>query len=324
MNTRILNAASIFAFAAAILAIPPTGAQSYPAKPVRFIVGFPAGGTVDVVARGLGQKLSPVWGQPVVVDNRAGANGTIATEYVAKAPPDGLTVLVAFSSHTINPVLYEKLPYDAQRDFVPITLLATVPNLLVVHPSMPVKTVRDLIDLAKARPGQITYASSGSGSPAHMSAELFKKTANVDLIHVAYKGGPPHIVSVISGETSLVFTTVFLALPHVKSGKMRAIAVTTLKRTPVLPEVPTVSDTLPGYESVSWYGVFVPRGTPAAIAEKLHADVTRVLQTPEFRESLLAQGAEPVGSTPSDFTALIAGELQSWRAMMKAIGAKVD
>jgi tripartite-type tricarboxylate transporter receptor subunit TctC len=324
MNTRILNAALIFAFIAAIFAIPPAGAQSYPAKPVRFVVGFPAGGSVDFVARGLGQKLTPGWGQPVVIDNRAGANGTIATDHVAKAPPDGLTVLVAFSSHTINPVLYEKLPYDAQRDFVPITLLATVPNLLVVHPSLPVKTVQDLINLAKARPHQITYASSGSGSPAHVSAELFRMMANVDMIHVAYKGGPPHIVSVLSGETSLVFTTVFLALPHVKSGKMRALAVTTLKRTQVLPEVPTVSDTLPGYESVSWYGMFVPRGTPAAIAEKLHADVVRVLQAPDFRESLLAQGAEPVGSTQSDFAALIARELQNSRTLMKAIGAKVE
>ncbi len=324
MKTHTANAATVFAFVAAMFAIPPAGAQSYPAKPVRFIVGFPPGGSVDFVARGLGQRLSPGWGQPVVIDNRAGANGTIATDHVAKAPPDGLTVLVAFSSHTINPALYEKLPYDAQRDFVPITLLATVPNLLVVHPSLPVKTVRALIDLAKARPGQITYASSGSGSPAHVSAELFKKMANVDLIHVAYKGGPPHIVSVISGETSLVFTTVFLALPHVKSGKMRAIAVTTLKRTQVLPEVPTVSDTLPGYESVSWFGMLVPRGTPAAVTEKLHADTVRVLQAPDFRESLLAQGAEPVGSTPSDFTALIARELQGSRTLMKEIGAKVE
>lgn len=324
MNIRNPGVASIFALVAALFAIPPAGAQSYPAKPVRFVVGFPAGGSVDFIARALGQKLTPVWGQTVVIDNRAGANGTIATDIVAKAPPDGLTVLIAFSSHTINPVLYEKLPYDAQRDFFPITLLATVPNLLVVHPSMPVKTVRDLMDLAKSRPNQITYASSGSGSPAHVAAELFKKMANVDLIHVAYKGGPPHIVSVISGETSLVFTTVFLALPHVKSGKMRAVAVTTLKRTPVLPDVPTVSDTLPGYESVSWFGMLVPRGTPAAIAEKLHADVVRVLQMPDIRESLLAQGAEPVGGTPFDFTALIARELESSRVMMKAIGAKVD
>ena len=321
VNTRILVAASLLTLAAAVS---PAGAQSYPAKAVRFVVGFPAGGSVDFIARALGQKLTPVWGQPVVIDNRAGANGTIATDFVAKAPPDGLTVLVAFSSHTINPVLYDKLPYDAQRDFAPITLLATVPNLLVVHPSLPVRTVRDLIDLAKARPGQITYASSGSGSPAHVAAELFKKMANVQMTHVAYKGGPPHIISVISGETGLVFTTVFLALPHVKSGKMRAIAVTTPKRTPVLPEVPTVADTLPGYESVSWFGMFVPRGTPAAAVEKLHADVARVLQMADIRESLLAQGAEPVGSTPSDFSALVASELQNAPAMLKAIGARVD
>lgn len=324
MNISNLNVITIFALIAVMSSGVPAAAQSYPAKPVRFIVGFPAGGTVDLVARGLGQKLSPTWGQPVVVDNRPGANGTIATDLVAKSPPDGLTVLVAFSSHTINPALYDKLPYDAQRDFVPVTQLATVPNLLVVHPSMPVKTVRELIALARARPGQITYASSGSGSPAHVSAELFKKMAKVSLVHVPYKGGPPHIVSVVSGETSMVFTTVFLALPHVKAGKMRALAVTTPRRAQVLPEIPTVSETLPGYESVSWYGMFVPRGTPAIAAGKLQSDVVRVLQMPDFREWLLAQGAEPVGSTQSDFGELVAKELQGWRTMLKEIGAKVE
>lgn len=324
MKNPSLNAATVVALIAATSVVSPVLAQSYPAKPVRFIVGFPAGGTVDLVARGLGQKLSPAWGQPVVVDNRVGANGTIATDYVAKSAPDGLTVLVAFSSHTINPVLYDKLPYDAQRDFAPITLLATVPNVLVVHPSLPVKTVRDLVLFAKARPGQITYASSGNGSPAHVAAELFKKMANVQMVHVPYKGGPPHIVSVISGETSVVFTTVFLGLPHVKAGKMRAVAVTALKRAPVLPEVPTVAETLPGYESVSWYGMFVPRGTPAATADKLHADVVGVLKAPDFREWLVLQGAEPVGSTQSEFAAQIAKEFQSWPAMLKEIGAKVE
>jgi tripartite-type tricarboxylate transporter receptor subunit TctC len=287
-------------------------------------VGFPAGGTVDLIARGLAQRLSPIWGHPVLVDNRAGANGTIATDYVAKAAPDGLTVLVAFSSHTINPVLYKNLSYEAQRDFVPITQIATVPNLLVVHPSLPVKTVRDLVIFAKARPKEIAYASSGSGSPAHVSAELFKKMAGVDLVHVAYKGGPPHITSVVSGETSLVFTTVMLGLPHVKAGKLRAIAVTTPQRTQVLPNVPTVAETLPGYQSVSWYGMFVPRGTPDTIASKVHADVTGVLSTPVMREWLIAQGAEPVGSSQAEFAALIAKELQNWRGMTETIGAKVE
>ena len=322
--TRAVHAAALLTLTGAAAGIMPASAQSYPAKPVRFVVGFPAGGTVDLVARALGQKLSPAWAQPVIVDNRVGANGTIATDHVAKAAPDGLTVLVAFSSHTINPALYKKLPYDAQRDFVPITLLATVPNLLVVHPSLPVKNVRELIELARARPNQVAYASSGVGSPAHVSAELFKKMANVGLHHVPYKGGPPHIISVITGETSLVFTTVYLALPHVKAGKMRAIAVTTPKRTQVLPEIPTVSETLPGYQSISWYGMFAPRGTPAAIADKLHADVVNALQMPDFRDSLLAQGAEPVGNTQAEFSALVASELQSWRTMLESIGAKVD
>jgi tripartite-type tricarboxylate transporter receptor subunit TctC len=321
---RIAGLAAIACALGAACATGMSGAQGYPAKPVRFIVGFPAGGTVDLVARGLGQKLSPLWGQPVIVENRVGANGTIATDHVAKAPPDGLTVLIAFSSHTINPVLYDKLPYDAQRDFVPITLVATVPNLLVVHPSLPVKSVRDLIAFAKARPGQITYASSGAGSPAHISAELFNKMAGVQLVHVAYKGGPPHIVSVVSGETSLVFTTIILGLPQVKAGRMRALAVTTPARTTVLPTVPTVAETLPGYESVSWYGILVPRGTPAAVADKLHADITKVLQSPDLRDSLLSQGAEPVGNTRAAFAALIAKELGSWSTMTRALGAKVD
>ncbi|MCC6532576.1 MAG: tripartite tricarboxylate transporter substrate binding protein [Burkholderiales bacterium] len=312
------------ALIALLLAASAVVAQPYPAKPVRFVVGFPAGGTVDVVARGLAQRLSPLWGQPIVVDNRVGANGTIATDHVAKSAPDGLTVLMAFSSHAINPALYPKLGYDAQRDFVPITMIASVPNLLVVHPSMPVRTVRDLIALAKAHPEQITYASSGNGSPAHLSAELFKKMANVTLLHVAYKGGPPHIASVISGETSLVFTTVMLALPHLKTGRMRAIAVTTPQHTQVLPQVPSVAETLPGYESVSWYGVFVPRATPTAIAEKLHADITRVIQLPDFRAWLLAQGAEPVASGQAEFTAQVNKELAAWRKLVVEIGAKVE
>lgn len=298
--------------------------QGFPTKPVRFVVPFPAGGSVDMVARVLGQKLSSTWGQQILVDNRAGANGTIATGYVAKSAPDGYTILMAFSSHAINPNLYENLPYDAQRDFAPITQIASVPNILVVHPSLPVKSVKELIALAKANPSRISYASSGSGSPAHISAELFKEMAGVDLLHVAYKGGPPHIISVISGETGLVFTTVFLALPHVKSGKMRAIAVTSLKRSGVLPEVPTVSDTLPGYESGSWYGMLGPAAIPKNLVELLHGDVVRVLQMPDVREYLLSQGAEPIGNKPEEFSLLIANEIVKWGKLLKAKGAKAN
>lgn len=299
-------------------------AQPFPSKPVRFVLGFPAGGTVDLLARALAQKLSPNWGQPVIVENRVGANGTIATDHVAKAAADGHTVLIAFSSHTINPALYAKLPYDAQRDFLPITLVATVPNLLVVHPSLPVTTVQELIKLARARPGQISYASSGSGSPAHLSAELFNRMAGVNMQHVAYKGGPPGIVSVISGETSLVFTTVMLALPHLKTGRMRAIAVTSPRPAQVLPEVPSIANTISGYESVSWYGILVPAATPAPIADKIHADLMRILRTPEMRDWLVAQGAEPVANTQAEFAELIAREIPHWRKVVAAIGAKVE
>lgn len=298
--------------------------QIYPAKPVRMVVGFPAGGGVDLVARAVAQRLSDQWGHPVIVDNRTGANGTIATDFVAKSPPDGHTVLMAFSSHTINAALYEKLPFETMRDFSPVTLIATVPNILVLHPSLPVRNVKDLIALASARPGQINYASAGSGSPAHMSAELFKQLTGINMTHVAYKGGPPSLVSVISGETSLTFTTILLALPHVRSGRMRAVAVTGLKPSPVLRDVPPVADSIPGYESFAWYGILVPAGTPRVVSEKLHGDTVRVARSADMQELLQQQGAESLAGSSAQFAALIADEIGRWRKLVVATGMKAD
>jgi tripartite-type tricarboxylate transporter receptor subunit TctC len=313
-----------FAVMGAALACSIAVAQNYPTRPVRFVVPFPAGGGVDLIARSLAQKLTESWGQQVIVDNRSGANGTIATDYVAKAAPDGYTILIAFASHTINAALYEKLPYDPQKDFAPITIAASVPNILVVHPSLPVKSVKELIALARAQPGKINYSSAGSGSPAHMSAELFNMMANIKLSHVPYKGGPPSMVSVLSGETSLTFTTVLLALPYVKAQKMRALGVTSLARSPVLPTVATVAETLPNYESAAWYGMLLPAASSKALVSKIYNDVLRVLKNAEFQAYLASQGAEPIGNSPEQFAAQITSEIGKWRKVVVATGAKID
>ena len=300
-------------------------AQTYPVKPIRVVVPFPAGGGIDTVARILTPKLSESLGQPAVVDNRVGASGTIGTEAVSKAPPDGYTLLATFASHAQNASLYPKLGYDTVKDFAPITLIATVPNILVVNPSLPVKTVKDLIALAKKHPGEILYASIGNGTPAHLSAELFNSMAGIRMTHIAYKGAAPSIVALISGETQLTFTTVLVAMPHVKSGRLRALGVASLKRAAVLPDIPTIDEAgVRGYESNAWYGLLAPAKTPAAIIEQLHRETVKALQLADVRDNLKAQGAEPVGSTPRDFATLINAEIEKWRKVVVATGAKAD
>ena len=300
-------------------------AQPYPAKPVRMVVPFPAGGGIDGVARLLSPKLSEHLGQPVVIDNRGGAGGTVGTEWVAKAAPDGYTVLATFASHAMNATLYTNLAFDTLADLAPVTLIATVPNILVVNPSLPVKTVKDLIALAKKRPGEILYASVGSGTPAHLSAELFNLMAGIKMTHVPYKGAAPSIIALISGETQLTFTTVLVALPHVQTGRLRAVAVCSLKRSPVMAQVPTIDESgLKGYESTAWYGLLVPVKTPAGIVEQLNRETVRVIQSPEIRDSFLKQGAEPIGSTPDAFGKLIRADIEKWTKVVKATGAKVD
>ena len=300
-------------------------AQGYPAKPVRVVVPFPAGGGIDTVARLLSPRLSEMIAQPIVIDNRVGASGTIGTDAVAKAAPDGYTLLATFASHALNASLYSKLPYDTERDFAPITLIATVPNILVITPSLPVKSVKELIALAKRRPGELLYASIGPGTPAHLSAELFNTMAGVKMTHVPYKGAAASIVALISGESQLTFTTVLIALPHVQSGRLRALGVGSLKRSAVMRDVPTIDEAgLKGYESIAWYGLLAPAKTPAAIVDLWQRDTAKALQIPEVRERLLAQGAEPVGSTPAQFATVIGDDMRKWGKIVRETGAKAE
>jgi tripartite-type tricarboxylate transporter receptor subunit TctC len=321
----VKRAAAAVCVAVLGLAAAGAAAQNYPAKPVRVIVPFPAGGGIDFVARALSPKLAEYTGQSFIVDNRAGASGTIGTEAVAKAAPDGYTLLATFSSHTQNASLYAKLGYDTVHDFAPVTQIATVPTILVVNPALPVNTVKDLIALGKKRPSEILYASIGNGTPPHLSAELFDSMAGIKMTHVPYKGAAPSMVSLLSGETQLTFTTVLVALPHVKSGRLRALGVASLKRAAVMPDVPTIDEAgVRGYESIAWYGLFAPAKTPAAIVEQLHRETVRALQSPDFRGNLTNQGAEPVGNTGEQFNTIIKDEIEKWRKLVQTLGLKAD
>ena len=301
-------------------------AQSYPNRTIRLVVPFPAAGTTDILARAAAQKLTEAFGQSVVVDNRPGAAGNIGSDLVAKSAPDGYTLLMGtVGTHAINPSLYSKMPYDHVKDFVPVVLVAGVPNVLVVNPALPVNSVADLIKLAKDKPGQINFASSGSGTSIHLSGELFKTMAGVDITHVPYKGSSPALVDLIGGQVQIMFDNLPSALPQIKAGKLRAIAVTSLKRAPVLPDVPTISESgLPGFEASSWFGVLAPAGTPAPIVARINAEVNKWLQSAEAREKLLSQGAEAAGGSPEQFANHIRAESEKWAKVVKASGAKVD
>jgi len=309
-----------------LLALPATVlAQAWPSKPIRVVVPFPAGGGIDTVARIVVPKMSEALGQPMVIDNRSGAGGTVGTEVVARATPDGHVLLATFASHSMNATLYRDLSYDTEKAFAPISLIATVPNILVVHPSLPAKTVGDLISLARKRPGDINYASVGNGTPAHLSAELFNMMAGVRMTHIPYKGAAASIIGMITGETQLTFTTVLIALPHVKAGKLRPLAVATLARTPLLPEVPTVDQSgLKGYESIAWYGLLAPAGTPGPVVDRLHAELVRSVQAPEVRDNLLRQGTEIIASTPARFAQVIREDIVKWTKVVKAAAVKPD
>lgn len=302
-----------------------SSAPNYPSKPIRIVVPQSAGGSTDLTARLIAQKLSGALGQTVIVDNRPGAGSILGTDLVAKAPPDGYTLLVVASSITINPSLHKKLPFDPVRDLAPVTQLSAFPNMLVVHPSFPVKTVRDLIALAKAKPGQINYGSSGTGTGTHLSAELFKYMTGVDMVHVPYKGGGPAVIALISGQVQLNFATIPSVLPHVRSGKLRAVAVTTIKRSPAAPEVPTIAESgVPGYDHGPWNGMLAPAKTPQAIIAKLNAEVAKIVHLPETAGVLIHDGAEPVGNTSEEFAAVIRTETAKWAKVIKAAGIKAD
>jgi tripartite-type tricarboxylate transporter receptor subunit TctC len=311
--------------ALAVLASTACPAQKYPDRPVRVLVPFPAAGGTDILARLFLQKVSERLGANFVIDNRAGAGGTIGTEIVAKAPPDGYTILVCSSSHTINPSVYKKLGYDPIRDFAPVTMLASGPGLLVVHPSVPARNVKELIALAKAKPGQLIYASAGNGTPPHLAAELFKSMAGIDMVHIPYKGNVPAFVDLISGAVQVSFPTITSGLPQVRAGKLRGLGVTSKERSSVMPEVPTIAESgLPGYESTTWYGMLAPAGTPATVVRTLHDQMVVVLKLEDIREKLLVQGLEPVGNSPAEFSSIIASELTKWRKVVAAAGMKAE
>jgi len=303
----------------------PAVAQDFPNRALRMIVPFPPGGGTDIVARMLAQKLGEALGQQVIVDNRGGAGGAIGTELLARAAPDGYTAGVVSGSHAINPALQRKMPYDAVRDFTPVTMLVAGPGMLVVHPSLPVRSVRELVALARAKPGQIAYASPGSGTPPHLGAELFSMLAGVRFVHVPYKGNAPAMTDLMSGQVSLSFPVIPAALPHVQGGRLRALAVTSAKRTAILPDLPTVAESgLAGYESISWYALLLPAGAPAAAVNRIHQETVRALRMPDVREKLAVQGLDAVGNRPEEFLAQLRAEIEKWARVVKASGAKVE
>jgi tripartite-type tricarboxylate transporter receptor subunit TctC len=299
--------------------------QTYPAKTIRVVVPLAAGGPGDLFARAIGQKLSEIVGQPVVIDNRPGANTNLGNEAVAKAAPDGYTLLATASTLTINPSLYAHLSYDPIKDFAPITLVATTPLVLVVHPSLTVKSVRELIGLARSRPGQVLYGSAGNGSTLHLAGEMFNSMAGVKLMHVPYKGVTNAFSDLLGGQISLMFPGAPIALPQAKAGKLRALGTTGAKRTPAAPELPTIAEAgLPGYEVSVWYGILAPAGTPAAVINRLNTEIVRVVQLPDMKERWAALGAEPSHSAPEQFAAFLKKDLGKWAKVVRDSGAKID
>jgi tripartite-type tricarboxylate transporter receptor subunit TctC len=297
----------------------------WPNKPVRIIVPFAAGGGTDLVARLTAQKLTEKYGQPFVVENRPGAGGSVGTDLVAKSKPDGYTLAVVSGSHTINPSLYKTLPYDTRKDFAAVSNLVSGPALMVVHPSVPASNVREFIALLKARPAGYAFASSGNGSPPHMGGELFNALAGVDMVHVPYKGNGPAYSDLIGGQVQVMFPNIATALQHVMSGKLKALAVTSKERSRIAPEIPTVAESgLPGYELNSWFGLLAPAGTPAAIVNRLQQDIAKFYQQPELRDSLMAQGVEPLASKPGEFTAQIQSEIDYWARMFKRMKVSLN
>jgi tripartite-type tricarboxylate transporter receptor subunit TctC len=300
-------------------------AQSWPSKPVTLMVPFAPGGTTDIVARPIAQALSQEFGQSFIVDNRAGAGGTLAAGLAARATPDGYTLLVATVAHTMATSLYKSLPYDFEKDFVPITVLASVPNILIVNPSVPARSVQELIAYAKANPGKLAYGSAGNGSTEHLSAELFKAMAGVDMVHVPYKGGAPMMTDVISGQIQLAIETSGSAAPHIQAGSVRALAVTTAARSPAFPGVPTLAESgLQGYDVTTWYAILAPKGTPGDIVNKLYNAVVKVLKTPDMRQRLEQFGAEPGGLPPEQFAVFIRSETAKWAKVVKESKATID
>ena len=313
---------------AATLAAAPlvASAQAYPAKPITIVVPFAAGGTTDILARVIGQALTKELGQSVIVDNRVGAGGNIGAQFAAKSTADGYTLFMGtVGTHAINQSLYKKLPFDPVKDFAPITRVAMVPNLLVANPGKPYKSVKELIAYAKANPGKVNFGSAGSGSSIHLSGELFNALAKVDMVHVPYKGSAPAVTDLVGGQIDLMFDNMPSAIQHVRTGRLRALAVTTAKRSPELPDVPTVAEAgVPGYEATSWFGMFAPAATPAPVIARLNAALVKVLADADVKKKLAEQGAEPHGEKPEQFAEFIGKEAAKWSKVVKDSGATAD
>ena len=296
----------------------------YPSKPIRLIVPFAPGGGLDISTRLIGQKLTEKWGQNIVVDSRPGAATIVGTEIASKAVPDGYTLLMITTTFAINPGLYPKLPYDPGKDFTPVTQLNYQPNIIVVTPSFSGRSVKDLVALAKSKPGELTFATPGAGSAPHLSAEMFQRAAGISMIHVPYKGIPPAVTDVIGGRVTMLFTTTISAAPHIKSGKLRAVAITSAKRQNSMADVPTVGETLPGYRAEAFQGMVAPAGVPKAIVEKMSAEVARIVKLPDIAERFQLDGAEAVGSSPQEFAAFLKAEMQKWSKVVKDAGIKPE
>ena len=320
--SRLISALAILVAAhGAVMA-----AEAYPSKLVRVIVPFAVGGSTDLLSRNVALLLNEAWRQPVVVENRPGAGSTIGSEYVAQSPGNGYTLLVGtVTTHAVAATLYPKLPYDIQRDFAPITELAFIPQLLSVHPSLPVKSVKELVALARARPGELNYGAGGTGATPHMTMELFQLAAKTRMIGVQYRGSGPAMIGLLGGEVSMMFDVVMTTLPHMKAGKLRTLAVTSPQRILVAPQVPTIAESgYPGFESLVWFGLFAPAGTPSDIVKKIYETVASGFNSPKMRDILTSQGLEVVTSTPADFTKKIASEIAKWRTVIQAAGIKPE
>ena len=302
------------------------GEPAFPTHPVRLVLGYPPGGASDAVARVVMQPLAARFGQQIVIDNRPGAGGNIAAEIVARSAPDGYTWLLGNNGIlATNQALYERLPFDTLKDFATIILIATQPSVLVVHPSLPVKSVRELIALARAKPGQLNYASSGTGTAGHLAGELFKGLAHVSFVHIPYRGGGPAVIDLVSGQVQFMFATASSVIPHMHSGRLRALAVTSAERSPTLPELPTVASAgVAGFEAVTWHGIVAPAATPPAVIAKINAEINVALATTEVKERLAAQGTEPRGGTPAEFTSYLKSEIPKWTKVVRDSGAKPE
>lgn len=321
---RLAAALALAAFGV-LTAAPQAAAQAWPNKSVRLVVPFPAGGSADTLARLLGQKLTERLAQPFVIDNRPGAGGNIGTDLVAKAPGDGYTMLVTPSSLAIAPSLYPALSWDPVKDFAPVVLVASTPNILVVHPSVTATSVQELVALAKTKPGQLNYASGGNGATNHLAGELFKRMTGTEIVHIPYRGNPLAVIDVLNGQVAMMFDFMITSLPHVKAGKLRPLAVTGTKRSPQVPDLPTVAEAgVPGYEASTWFSVMAPAGTPAEAVTRLNAEVNAILQMGDVRERLDTLGAEPMGGTPADVAALIRADLAKWAEVVKAANIRIE